>query len=170
MNDLQTEVNLDQRKFFSLLSVGWGLLSDIDIESEVLRYIGEIRFFIWSFIRLIQLRRYKAELSYVPYDSKESITSRVFVNDDFVSVYSACQSHIGSDMLFAPDAESLDSTIHLTYLPSNTGRLACAKFLHELNRGREEGKSFMTYDRSVFIVINVYGILLLFNGNSVFLY
>ncbi len=115
--------------------MGWGLLSDIDIESEVLRYIGEIRFFIWSFIRLFQLRRYKAELSYVPHDAKGSISSRVIVNDEFVSVYSACQSHIGSDMLFAPDAKPFDSIIHLTYLPSSTGRLAAAKFLAELNRG-----------------------------------
>lgn len=112
------------------------MLSDIDIESEVLRYIGEIRFFIWSFIKLFQLRRYKAELSYVPLDAKGSVSSRVIVNDDFVSVYTACQSWIGSDMLFAPDAQTFDSTIHLSYLPSITGRLAAAKYLAELMRGK----------------------------------
>jgi sphingosine kinase len=38
---------------FSFLSVGWGLLSDIDIESERLRAIGGQRFTVWSVARLI---------------------------------------------------------------------------------------------------------------------
>lgn len=38
---------------FSFLSFGWGLLADIDIESERLRMIGSPRFTIWSMARLI---------------------------------------------------------------------------------------------------------------------
>jgi sphingosine kinase len=50
---------------FSFLSVGWGLLSDIDIESERLRALGGQRFAIWALARLVGLRRYKGVLSYV---------------------------------------------------------------------------------------------------------
>ncbi|RVE53712.1 hypothetical protein evm_001604 [Chilo suppressalis] len=50
---------------FSFLSVGWGLLSDIDIESERLRAIGGHRFTVWAAARLVGLRRYKGVLSYV---------------------------------------------------------------------------------------------------------
>lgn len=53
---------------FSFLSVGWGLLSDIDIESERLRAIGGQRFTIWSVARLIGLRTYKGKISYLPCD------------------------------------------------------------------------------------------------------
>lgn len=49
---------------FSFLSVGWGLLSDIDIESERLRAIGGQRFTVWSVARLIGLRTYKGRLWY----------------------------------------------------------------------------------------------------------
>lgn len=49
---------------FSFLSVGWGLLSDIDIESERLRAIGGQRFTIWAIARLISLRTYKGVVSY----------------------------------------------------------------------------------------------------------
>ncbi|KAJ8877147.1 hypothetical protein PR048_021600 [Dryococelus australis] len=38
---------------FSFLSVGWGFISDIDIESERLRVIGGQRFTVWSVARLI---------------------------------------------------------------------------------------------------------------------
>lgn len=49
---------------FSFLSVGWGLLSDIDIESERLRAIGGQRFAVWAFARLVGLRTYKGVVSY----------------------------------------------------------------------------------------------------------
>lgn len=50
---------------FSFLSVGWGLLSDIDIESERLRAIGGQRFAVWALARLVGLRKYKAVVSYL---------------------------------------------------------------------------------------------------------
>ena len=53
---------------YSFLSVGWGLLADIDIESEHLRAIGGQRFTIWSVARLIGLRTYKGKVSFLPYD------------------------------------------------------------------------------------------------------
>jgi len=38
---------------YSFLSIGWGLIADIDIESERLRSIGGQRFTIWSLARLV---------------------------------------------------------------------------------------------------------------------
>lgn len=51
---------------FSFLSVGWGLISDIDIESERIRLIGYPRFTLWSIHRLINLRTYHGTVSYLP--------------------------------------------------------------------------------------------------------
>lgn len=51
---------------FSFLSVGWGLMADIDIESERLRALGGQRFTIWAVHRLISLRTYRGRLSYLP--------------------------------------------------------------------------------------------------------
>ncbi|XP_064087561.1 sphingosine kinase 2-like [Macrobrachium nipponense] len=48
----------------SFLSIGLGLLSDIDIESERLRSIGESRFALWAIARIANLRRYRAKLSF----------------------------------------------------------------------------------------------------------
>ncbi|ENN79792.1 hypothetical protein YQE_03848, partial [Dendroctonus ponderosae] len=57
---------------YSFLSVGWGLLSDIDIESERLRLLGGTRFTVWSVARLIGLRSYKGKLWYLPSSSSSS--------------------------------------------------------------------------------------------------
>ncbi|XP_059615021.1 sphingosine kinase 2-like [Phlebotomus argentipes] len=51
---------------YSFLSIGWGLISDIDIESERLRAIGGQRFTLWSVHRLISLRTYQGRVSYLP--------------------------------------------------------------------------------------------------------
>ncbi|XP_030753752.1 sphingosine kinase 1-like [Sitophilus oryzae] len=65
---------------FSFLSVGWGLLSDIDIESERLRVLGGTRFTIWSIARLLGLRSYRGKLWYLPSDIPISKS-----NDKFAS-------------------------------------------------------------------------------------
>ncbi|CAH2090863.1 unnamed protein product [Euphydryas editha] len=57
-------VETKSKIMFSFLSVGWGLLSDIDIESERLRVIGGQRFTVWTLARLVGLRKYKGVVSY----------------------------------------------------------------------------------------------------------
>ncbi|XP_015108405.1 sphingosine kinase 2 isoform X2 [Diachasma alloeum] len=61
---------------FSFLSIGWGFLADIDIESESLRAIGAQRFTIWSLARLIGLRTYKGRVSYLPCDKVPIVASK----------------------------------------------------------------------------------------------
>ncbi|XP_054727404.1 sphingosine kinase 1 [Anastrepha obliqua] len=57
-------------ELYSFLSVGWGFIADIDIESEPLRSIGATRFTFWSIRRLIGLRTYTGKLSYLRCDKK----------------------------------------------------------------------------------------------------
>lgn len=54
---------------YSFLSVGWGYLSDVDIESEQLRILGGQRFTLWCVARLIGLRTYSGKISYLPVNS-----------------------------------------------------------------------------------------------------
>lgn len=71
---------------FSFLSVGWGLLADIDIESERLRALGGQRFAVWGVARLIGLRTYKGKVSYLPYEklppSSENNQTNVIYKDN----------------------------------------------------------------------------------------
>ncbi|XP_065301586.1 sphingosine kinase 1-like isoform X4 [Dermacentor albipictus] len=55
---------------YSFLNVGWGIMADIDIESEKLRAIGEIRFTLWAFWRVFNLRTYHGRISYLPATEK----------------------------------------------------------------------------------------------------
>lgn len=51
---------------YSFLSVGWGIMADIDIESEKLRAIGGARFTVWAAARVIGLRSYRGRVSFLP--------------------------------------------------------------------------------------------------------
>ena len=67
---------------YSLLSIGWGLIADVDIESEKIRKLGSKRFTIWSLIRLMRLRSYKGRIWYLPiHTSSERRTHEVPPND-----------------------------------------------------------------------------------------
>lgn len=46
------KVEMKNETVYSFLSIGWGLLADIDIESERLRMVGGFRFTVWALIRI----------------------------------------------------------------------------------------------------------------------
>lgn len=139
-------MTIDGNKSYSFLSMGWGLMSDIDVESEVLRAIGEPRFTLWGLLRLAKLRSYPSQLTYVPCENitsnghysspKKHTREPVTVKGDFISVYSSYQSFIGTDMIFAPDAKPHDGLIHLTYVTKDGGRSAATQFLLGIEKGK----------------------------------
>ncbi|XP_029006530.1 sphingosine kinase 1 [Betta splendens] len=53
-------------RLFSFLSLAWGFVADVDIESEKYRHIGAVRFTIGTLVRLASLRVYRGRLSYLP--------------------------------------------------------------------------------------------------------
>ncbi|EYB95654.1 hypothetical protein Y032_0157g3193 [Ancylostoma ceylanicum] len=61
-------VQTDKADMAAFLSVGWGLMADIDIESERWRKsLGSNRFVLGGLIRAMNLRTYRGRLSYKPY-------------------------------------------------------------------------------------------------------
>jgi len=59
-------VETPTEKLYAFLSVTWGMVSDVDIESEKYRCMGETRFLIGAIVRIIGLRLYRGRLSYLP--------------------------------------------------------------------------------------------------------
>ncbi|KAH7299890.1 hypothetical protein KP509_24G035100 [Ceratopteris richardii] len=55
-----------QNVHHSVLSLAWGIVADVDIESERFRGLGELRNDIYSLIRITRLRKYRGTLAYVP--------------------------------------------------------------------------------------------------------
>uniref|UniRef100_A0A0E0JPJ8 sphingosine kinase n=1 Tax=Oryza punctata TaxID=4537 RepID=A0A0E0JPJ8_ORYPU len=52
--------------FFSVLNMTWGLVADIDIESEKYRWMGSARFDFYALVRIMNLRKYHGCIQFVP--------------------------------------------------------------------------------------------------------
>ena len=130
--------------YYAFLSFGWGLMSDIDIESERLRFLGEARFTIWSLYRAANTKKYAGTLSYLPADksncSVPSIASAlssdwVTINGPFITVYAAVQPYLSQKVQFAPESRLDDSVIHLLYIREGVSALKIVQFLVSLEEG-----------------------------------
>lgn len=65
--DLSVYQTATNESFYtSFLTYSWGMIADIDIESEMIRFLGELRNDVWAVWRLINLRTYKGKFSYLP--------------------------------------------------------------------------------------------------------
>lgn len=53
-------------RLFSFLSLAWGFVADVDVESEKYRHAGAARFTVGTLVRLACLRIYKGKLAYLP--------------------------------------------------------------------------------------------------------
>lgn len=62
--DIIKFTTLEGENVYSLLSLSWGIWADVDLESEILRWLGEARFTAYAIIRLLKLRKYHAKLSF----------------------------------------------------------------------------------------------------------
>ena len=54
------------RRFSAFLSLAWGLISDVDIESDKMRFLGPIRTDLYALMRIWSLRAYKGRFSFLP--------------------------------------------------------------------------------------------------------
>lgn len=73
-------------RLFSFLSLAWGFVADVDIESEKYRHFGAVRFTIGTLVRLASLRVYKGRLAYLPatkdHNSEEALRSNTMLCND----------------------------------------------------------------------------------------
>ncbi|XP_010905575.2 sphingosine kinase 2 [Elaeis guineensis] len=67
-----TTILQGEKKFFSVLMLTWGLVADIDIESEKYRWMGSARLDFYSLLRIMNLRRYNGHVQFVPAPGYES--------------------------------------------------------------------------------------------------
>lgn len=65
------------KSYTSFLTYSWGIIADIDIESEAIHFLGETRFDLWAVLRVLFLRRYRARFSYLPADKVADKTKAI---------------------------------------------------------------------------------------------
>ncbi|XP_006644804.2 sphingosine kinase 2-like [Oryza brachyantha] len=80
------------KKFFSVLNLTWGLVADIDIESEKCRWMGSARFDVYALVRIMNLRKYYGSIRFVPAPGYEAYGDPV---KQFENCTGECQQQNG---------------------------------------------------------------------------
>uniref|UniRef100_A0A4W5R8Z1 sphingosine kinase n=1 Tax=Hucho hucho TaxID=62062 RepID=A0A4W5R8Z1_9TELE len=124
-------------RLFSFLSLAWGFVADVDVESE---------------------KVYKGRLAYLPVDEREPMSANatlpgppdsllvpldqpvpsdwvVVPEEDFVLMLAMYQSHLAKDLYAAPDSTLDDGLIHLIYIRAGISRTALLRLFLAMEKG-----------------------------------
>ena len=124
------------------LMMGWAIVSDCDINSEVIRWIGPARFTIWGVYRVLFLRHYPATLTYkgfrlnskdhrIPLEEYKEETMEI----DFKHLTIHNTPWISTEMNIAPMSLINDGTNDITAVTGDKSRIALAKMLIQQDNG-----------------------------------
>ncbi|XP_036397242.1 sphingosine kinase 1 [Megalops cyprinoides] len=159
--DLVSVHTASSQRLFSFLSLAWGFVADVDIESEKYRHVGAARFTVGTLVRLASLRVYQGRLAYLPAEETPSTTPvtpttpprgppdsllapleqpvpgdwTVVEEEDFVLMLAMYQSHLAEDLLAAPGATLEDGLIHLFYVKAGISRAALLRLFLAMEKG-----------------------------------
>uniref|UniRef100_G1PCS0 Sphingosine kinase 1 n=1 Tax=Myotis lucifugus TaxID=59463 RepID=G1PCS0_MYOLU len=152
-------------RVFSVLSLAWGFIADVDIESEKFRRLGEMRFTVGTLLRLAALRVYRGQLAYLPAERvaakvpaspaldrqdhqgpvdthlvplEEPVPAHwtVVPEQDFVLVLALLHSHLGSEMFAAPMGHRAAGAMHLFYVRAGVSRAMLLRLFLAMEKGR----------------------------------
>ena len=131
------EYDVDGTLIPSFLSFEWAMLADVDLGSESMRCLGDLRFHLAAIHRICCLKRYEGTLSYLP------LTNGDFAGDDnadetkwvvldatnFHLLVATNLSHLDASTPMAPRALPDDGALHLVW---TTGGTSCSDKFHLL--------------------------------------
>jgi sphingosine kinase len=140
--DLAT-VKQNNLKYYSFLSLSWGLISDVDIESEKLKILGALRFDIYALLLLGSLRTYRGRFSFIPHldckiTSEQTIADRgewKVIEDEFIFIWGMNTAWAAHDMNVTPHAQINDGAMDVLVMRKGASRLEILQALLRCGKG-----------------------------------
>jgi len=137
--------------YTGFLTYSWGLVADVDLESERLRFLGSLRTDIHAVLKIISLPVYPARFSYIPVPPKNlEVALRDLVlpapeeplprgwttiEDGLVLVWASQVTHAAHDIFLSPNSTSDDGIFQIIVIRGSCSRLKVAKIFMNLQSG-----------------------------------
>ena len=132
----------------SFLLLGWGLISDIDLLSESMRYLGELRLYIAAVYFVIKKRFYRGRLSMFTGDSGDQCPISLpsfdkvipagngweVIDASFLFVWVVQTSHVTATMYSGPGVTS-DDGMFTVYVVTDMSRCEILQLLLAMDTG-----------------------------------
>lgn len=122
----------DKKRSYSLLSLSWGLVSDVDIESNGLRFLGDLKNDIYALLRIINLRYYPGRLSFIPPDQD----TKQVIEDDFVLVWTMNAKWTAHNMIVAPSGSLTNGEMDILLVRRGVSRWQLLRAFLLIGKGK----------------------------------
>ncbi|MEL6494877.1 MAG: diacylglycerol kinase family protein [Cyanobacteria bacterium J06623_7] len=146
--DLAT-VRQNEKEYYSFLSLAWGLISDVDIESEKLKFLGAYRFDLYALILMSLLRDYRGRFTYLPHPDCQHFQADKAdwqtIEADFIFLWGMNTPWAAHDMNVTPKARLNDGAIDVLVMRRGTSRLELLQALIKCGKGQHLDLPHMEY-------------------------
>ncbi|KAJ3322561.1 hypothetical protein HDV06_002938 [Boothiomyces sp. JEL0866] len=142
---------------YSHLSLTWGFVADVDIESEKWRAIGNLRTFLMALIRIVDFRHYKGKLYMLSKDSaSDYINADANVTQMFHGPSSLNVPWIATDFIACPSTRIDNGYLDVVYTTdmNRSGALSC---VIDTERGMHMTFDKVKHEKVVAFVLDPYG-------------
>ncbi len=138
------KIEQSDRQYYSCLSLAWGLISDADIESEKLKFLGSLRFDLYALWLICWLRTYCGRFSFIPHPDCQINNSQYkikqqgewqVIEDEFVFLWAMNTPWAAHDMNVTPHARLDDGAIDVLIMRKGTSRLEILQALLLCGKG-----------------------------------
>ncbi len=146
-------VEQNGKEYYSFLSLAWGLISDADIESEKLKFLGSLRFDLYGLILICLLRTYKGKFSFIPHPNcqlshQPGISQQGewrVIKDEFIFLWAMNTAWAAHDMNVTPHAQLNDGAMDVLIMRRGTSRIELLKALLRCGKGKHLSLPHMEY-------------------------
>ena len=142
-----------KQSYLGFLTFSWAIISDIDFESEIIRFVGSLRMELWTAWRIINLKTYHGKFSYLPPSPSSSPSSQQQSNnnsdnmdnltpewktieDEFILLWVSQVSHASYDVHNSPSSKLNDGVFKALIIRKNKcSRLKLVAIMLKLEYG-----------------------------------
>lgn len=138
------KVKQSNREYYGLLSFAWGLISDVDINSEKLKFLGSLRFDLYALWSILYRRIHRGKFTFIPHPNNKSLPPNskqqgewYVIEDDFIFLWGMNTPWAAHDMNVTPYAQLNDGAMDILIMRRHTPRweillalLRCGKGEH----------------------------------------
>jgi sphingosine kinase len=135
-------VRQGENRYCSILSLAWGFVSDVDLESDRLRFFGTLKTDIYVLIRLLFLRTYKGKLFLVT-AAGETKT----IDDEFILLWAMNVPWAAYNLQTAPQANFNDGSIDLLLIRQGVSRWQILWAFLQVGKGKHIKLSYIEYNK-----------------------
>jgi len=127
--DLSTYETSLGNKYCSFLSLSWGIVADVDLESDKFRALGPLRFDVYAVWRMLALRKYTARFSYtnevgaaLPPLQQDVPATWTSTEDTFACFWAVQTTHASDSIFTSPEATLADGKFRVLLVRASAGR------------------------------------------------